>query len=243
MKSLFLWLFIAIGPCFALAQTKIKKSYPVAKNQTIDFRFDYPKNIHISTWSGNEISVEAHVNINNGQTDRAFTLVETSTAGKISIANKLDLDLIPESYYIMHKGVKTQFSSKKDLEAHVKTLSGPRPSIYQNKDININIHIKVPVNVNTKITSVYGLVEVNNFNGPIHVDATYGGIDASLTEKAVGRLQLTTRFGKIYSNLRLKPIEKIDKAFFTSITAEPGKGPGYNLTSSYGNIYLRSANN
>ncbi|MBG6236237.1 hypothetical protein IWX76_002818 [Pedobacter sp. CAN_A7] len=242
MKSLFLWLFIAIGPCFALAQTKVKKSYPVGKNQTIDFRFDYPKNIYISTWIGNEINIEAQVNINNGKTDQAFSLVETSTAGRISIANKLDLDLIPDSYYIMQKGVKTQFSSKKDLEAHLKTLSGPRPSIYQNKDINIDIHIKVPVNVNTKITSVYGLVEVSNFNGPIHVDATYGGIDASLTEKAIGRLQLITRYGKIFSNLSLKPIEKIEKDFFTSITAVPGKGPGYHLNSSYGNIYLRSTN-
>jgi hypothetical protein len=243
MKSIFLWLFIAIGPCFALAQTKIKKSYPVDKSQTIEFRFDYPKNIHVSTWSGNEISVEANVNINNGMSDGAFTLIGTTTAGKISISNKLDLDLIPENYYIKEKGVKTQFSSKKELEAHLKTLSGPKPSIYQNKDINIDIHIKVPAGVVTKITSVYGLVEVRDFSGPIEVDATYGGIDASLTEKSIGRLQLTTRYGKIYTDISLKPIEKIQKDFFTSITAMPGKGPGYHLTSSYGNIYLRSSNN
>jgi hypothetical protein len=243
MKSIFFWLIIAIGPCFALAQTKIKKSYPVDESQTIDFRFDYPQKIYISTWSGNEIIVEANVTINNGKSDGAFTLVGTNTKGEISISNKLNMEMIPENYYIKDKGVKIQFGSKKDLEAYLKTLSGPRPSTYQNKDINIDIHIKVPADVSTKVTSVYGLVEVRDFNGPIEVDATYGGIDASLTEKSIGRLQLTTRYGKIYTNISLKPIEKIQKDFFTSITAVPGKGPGYHLISSYGNIYLRSSNN
>jgi hypothetical protein len=241
MKTLFLWLLIAIGPCFALAQTKIKKSYPVGNHQSVEFRFDYPKNIQVSTWSGNEIIVEANVNINNGNSGAAFTLVDANTAGKITISNKLNLDLIPESYYIKDKGVETQFNSKKELDDYLKTLSGPRPSIYQNKKINIDIHIQVPAHLKTKITSIYGTVEVKAFNGPIEVDATYGGIDAILVEKAVGRLQLTTRYGKIYTDLNLKPTEKIEKAFFTSITMVPGTGPGYQLTSSYGNIYLRSA--
>ena len=39
----------------------------------------------------------------------------------------------------------------------------------------------------------------------------------------------------------LTPTDKKDANFFTSITAEPGKGPAYDLSSSYGNIYLRKS--
>jgi hypothetical protein len=241
MKSMLLWLFIAIGPCFALAQTKISKSYSVTKGQTVNLSFDYPKTIHISTWAGNEVSIVATVKINSGESNEAFTLVEKRSEGKISISNKLDMSLIPEAYYSIDKGKKIQFSSKKDLDAYLAGKGSGKPAIYQQKDIEISLDIKVPANVSTAITSTYGIVEVRNFSGPIKVDATYGGIDASLVEAAIGRLTLTTMYGKIYTNLSLRPTEKTERDFFTSITALPGKGPGYNFTSTYGNIYLRSA--
>jgi len=241
MKSIFLWLFIAIGPCFALAQTKINKSYPVTGRQTVDLHFDYPRVVRISTWEGREIVVEATVKIDNGEFDRAFTLAENTSEGKISISNKLDMDLIPNSYYVGDKGSRIKFNTKQELDAYMAKNGGVTYSSYQQKDIDITIDIKVPTGVSTVLTSVYGIVEVRNFNGPINVDAKYGGVDASLTEKAIGRLQLTNRYGKIYTNLNLQPTERIEKNFFTSITALPGKGPAYDFSSSYGNIYLRSS--
>lgn len=241
MKRILLWLFIAIGPCFALAQSKVNKSYAVTKGQTIDFHFDYPKIVHISTWEGSEIVVEATVKINNGENDRAFSLSETRTGDRISISNKLDMDLIPETFYVVDKGIKTRFNSRQDLEAYKSEKGDIRMSTYQQKDIEIIVNIKVPTGVSTELYATYGMVEIQNFNGPIKVDATYGGLDASLSEKAVGRLQLTTRYGKIFSDLTFKPTEQTQKDFYTSIIAAPGNGPSYSFNSSYGNIYLRSS--
>jgi hypothetical protein len=241
MKTVILWLIIAVGPCFALAQTKICKSYPVSKGQTVVLNFDYPKLVHISTWDGKEIAVVATVKINNGEIDRAFTLLESSTAGKVSISNKLDMDLIPESYNVVENGNKIRFSSKKDLDTYLSGKAGPKSVSYQQKDIEISIDIKIPANVSTEVTSIYGMVEVRNFNGPIKVDARYGGVDASVTAKAIGRLQLTTQYGKIYTNLSFQPTAKTERDFFTSIAAQPGHGPSYDFTSAYGNIYLRNS--
>jgi len=241
MKSLVLWLLIAIGPCLALAQTKINKSYPVTKGQTIDLHFDYPKLVHISTWEGNEIVVEATVKINNGESDRAFSLTESTSGDRISISNKLDMDMIPDTYYILDKGIKTRFTSKQDLDAYVAQQGSTRVSTYQQRDIEVSINIKIPNGMNTEIMSTYGIVEVGTFNAPIKVDARYGGIDASVAAQSVGKLQLTTRYGKIFTNLTLQPTERIQKDFFTSITASPGSGPSYDFSSTYGNIYLRSS--
>lgn len=242
MKTTFLWLFIAIGPCLALAQEKISRSYPVNKGQTVDLHFDYPKIVEISTWDKREVSIVATIRINDGESNGAFSLVENTSGDKISISNKLDMNLIPYSYYTVENGNKIQFNTKGDLKAYISQKGGNRPATYQQKDIEISLEIKVPVDVSTQITSIYGLVKVQNYKGPIKVNATYGGIDASVVEKAMGRLQLTTHYGKIYTNLSLKPTEKTEKDFFTSVTATPGRGPGYNFASTYGNIYLRSAN-
>jgi hypothetical protein len=240
MKSILCWLLVALVPCIAQSQTKINKSYPVNKGQTVEFRFDYPKTIKVSSWDKNEISVEASVRINGGENDTAFTLLQSSSDGKIYIENKLDMDKIPDTYYIMDKGIKTRFSSKSDMEAFIKEKGGPRPPTSQQKDLEITIEIKLPATINTEITSVYGMVEIQNFNGPIKVEARYGGIDASIDQKAIGKLKLTNRYGKIYSNLSLQPTEMTEQNFFTSLTASPGKGPSYDFSSSYGNIYLRN---
>ncbi|GGI23251.1 hypothetical protein [Pedobacter mendelii] len=242
MKILFFWLYIALLPCIALSQTRIIKSYPVAKGQTIELRFDYPKVVRISTWDKNEVSVEATVKINNGESNNAFSLVQSSDGGKIAIGNKLDLDEIPETYFLVENGIKTRFTTKADMDSYRKEKGGvSNISSYQQKDIEVILDIKVPANVATDLAAVYGMVELDNFDGPIKVDAKYGGIDASLTESKIGKITMTNHFGKIYSNLNLKPTEQKEQNFFTSITATPGKGPDYDISSNYGNIYLRSS--
>ena len=241
-SSLLTGLLIAILPIYAFSQTRLTKTYPVQNGQNIDFKFDYPKVIHISSWDKKEIEINASININNGANDSAFTLNETTVDGKIAISNKIDLDKIPDSYYIMANGIKTKFTSKQDMENYKKDKAGINGiSYYQQKDIVVTIEIKVPANISTSIVSVYGMVELDNFNGPLKVDATYGGIDASVNTRKIGEIKLTNRFGKIYSNLDLKPTKQTEQNFYTSITASPGTGPAYDINSSYGNIYLRKS--
>lgn len=242
MKVLFFWLFMALVPCIALSQTKTTKTYTVAKGQQVEFKFDYPKIIKISTWDKNEVSVEATVKINNGESNNAFSLAESTAGGKISISNHLDMENIPDVYFLVENGIKTRFNSKADLDVYRKEKgAATNISTYQQKDIEITLDIKVPVNVATNLVSVYGMVELSNFNGPIKVDAKYGGIDANIVEQNIGKITLTNHFGKIYSNLALKPTEQTEKNFFTSITATLGKGPDYSISSNYGNIYVRSS--
>jgi hypothetical protein len=49
------------------------------------------------------------------------------------------------------------------------------------------------------------MVEIKNFNGPLAVEATYGGVDVSVAEKSVGELLAETDYGQIYTNLDSKP--------------------------------------
>lgn len=240
MKTILFWLLMAMVPGIALSQTKINKSYPVKKGDAVVLHFDYPKVVHVSSWDKNEIAIEATVKINNGESDSAFTLQESSADGTITIQNKLDMNKIPEAYYVKENGIKTRLNSKADLDAYIKEKGGAKISTYQTKDIEITINIKLPADINTEISSVYGIVEIKDFKGPVKVDARYGGIDASINQSAIGKIKLTNRYGKIYTDMVLKPTEMKEENFFTSLTAAPGVGPSYDLSSSYGNIYLRN---
>ncbi len=116
--------------------------------------------------------------------------------------------------------------------------------MFNEVDMEMQIEINIPHNTETRIESVYGMVEAKDFMGPITVDATYGGIDASLLEKATGELIAETYYGQIYTNLNIKFIGEQSKQedFHTYVLAQPGIGPNFNFGSKYGNVYLRRAN-
>lgn len=224
------------------AQTTLNKTYPLKQGDKIELDFDYPKIVRISTWDKNEVSVTAHVSINEGENDTAFVLEGKTVDGVLAIRNRINnMDKLPRIYTVVNQdGKKTVFRSKEDFKAFTNANSGNRRMTSEGVDLQITIEIKIPAAaVATNVKSTYGMVEMVNFNAPANINATYGGIDATVAEASTGKLQATTSYGQIYTNLDLKLTDKTEKDFFTSFTAEPGKGPTYILKSTYGKIYIR----
>lgn len=224
------------------AQQTITKTYPVKAGQELEFSFDYPKIVKLSTWDKQEISITASVSINNGENNDAFQLVETTNGNTLSIRNIIkDLDKLPKRYTVFHEGKKTVYTSKEDFKTMTAGIKGAR-SYSEGVEMEITLEIKVPQNqLTTFVKAKYGIVELVNYNAPIKVDATYGGIDASVNEASTGKLSATTHYGQIYSNLTMNITDKEEKDFYTSITTSLGKGPAYALKSTYGNLYLRKS--
>jgi len=240
MKSLLTWLFVALVPCIAHSQVKINKLYPAKKGQAVSFEFDYPKNIRVSNWDKDEISVEASIIVDGVKADEVFTLTKSESNGRMLITNKINMAKVPRRFYAFENGVKVLFKTREEMNAFLKEKGKAVSANYESSDIDVVIDIKLPANTNTHITSVYGLVEVAGFEGPIKIDATYGGIDARLSQRAIGKLTMTNRFGKIYTDFKLKPEEIKEQQFYTAINTTLGKGASYDFNSSYGNIYLRN---
>ncbi|OCX53389.1 hypothetical protein BEL04_03555 [Mucilaginibacter sp. PPCGB 2223] len=236
MKNLFIGICCAFS-IGANAQTTINKSYPVQPGQPINLNFDYPV-IKISTWEKNEVSVIASVKINNGTNDNAFVLDEQTINGAITInAHIKNIEQLPHRYVIVRDGKKTFFQSKTEfLEAQ---KSGGVEQAFADMDIDIVAEVKVPAQAATTIKSLYGMVELTNFAAPVTIDATYGGIDATIVPNRTGKLQAITNYGQILTNLPMKLTDHADRDFFHSITAEIGQGPAYTFKSAYGKIYIR----
>lgn len=227
----------------SFAQTPINKTLPYQSGQLIVMHFDYPELIRVSTWDKNEIGISGSVTINNGENDDAFELL-TSTAGKeVSIRNEIkNLKNLPHRITIVDGAKKITFKDKAELSKY-QAQNGRSFDMYSTGvDMDILIEVKVPRNATTRVESVYGMVEIKDFTGPLDVVATYGGVDAAVVERATGGIRAETNFGDIYTNLDAKfGSESKNKDFQIYVTAKPGTGPEYSFESKYGNVYIRKA--
>ena len=228
------------------AQTQINKSIPVQSGQTINMHFDYPELVKISTWDKNEISIQGSVSINGGENDDAFVLENSVNGNIVDIRSEIrDMKSLPHRVTVYRDGQKIIFKDKAELKKYQEEHGKSFNSMSHGPDIDIVLEVKVPRNVQTKVESVYGMVEVLNFNGPLIVEATYGGVDAALNERSVGEITAETNYGEIFTNFESKfggEGQELED-FHMLVTAKPGNGPKYTLESKYGNVYIRKAVN
>lgn len=229
------------GSLCTKAQTNVNKTYPVKAGQKLVMKFDFPKLIKVTTWDKNEVAINAKVNINDGENNDAFVLEDTNDGGELTISNKIkDRENLPKRYIIKQGGEKMVFKTKKALQEYMDEKKQTNWDYWgSNIDIDITMEIFVPANMETELTSTYGMVELKNFKAPIKVTAPYGGIDAAVSEQQTGSISAVTRYGKIYSNLNLKITDTEEKDFYTAIKATLGNGPAYSFSSTYGKVYLR----
>jgi len=222
------------------AQTQINKSFSIIKNQNISLKFDYPQLIKISTWDKDEVQISGIVNINDNENNEAFQIKESKDGNSLVIeGNVSEIDKLPHRITVHRGNEKLTFKTKEEYQKYCKANKTTFNTMSNGVDINIELEIKVPKSLKTQIEAKYGLVEVKNFGGEIAVNATYGGIDATVLENNIGKVSAETNYGQIYSNLDAKFTGKDENDFHTLVTATPGNGPQYNLESRYGNIYLR----
>lgn len=233
-------LALILSTGLALGQTFIQKSYPVATGQKIDLRFDYPEQVRLSTWDKNEVQITGQVSINAGENDDAFVLESSTDNNTVYVRNEIrNLKSLPHRITVIRGDEKITFKSKEDYHAYRDKHGVDWNMKSYGLDLEIKLEVKVPRNTQTKLESVYGMVEVVNFFGPLVVEATYGGVDVTVDESKTGELIAETNYGQIYSNLNvaLKGVE--DGNFHTYVAAKPGSGPRYAFESKYGNVYLR----
>jgi hypothetical protein len=228
----------------ATAQTKINRTVQVKPGQTLNMHFDYPELIKVTSWDKNEIAITGEVSINGGESDEAFELTVDNSASVISVRNEIrNMKQLPQRVTVMIEGQKITFRNKAEWKRYQDEHGVKASMVNMGVDMDIELEIKVPRNMDTKIMSVYGLVEVRDFQGPLNVEATYGGVDVAISPQTTGELSAETNYGNIYSNLDLKPdtSNSREEDFHLYITARLGQGPKCTVESQYGNVYLRKA--
>jgi hypothetical protein len=247
MKKYSYCLLVALViPVLHYAQTAVNKILPVQQGQKITMHFDYPEMIRISTWDKNEISIQGSVTINGGENDDAFELHTATNGNIINVSNEIkNMKNLPQRITVVRDGQKIMFRDKAELKKYQAEHGAAFERQSWGVEMEIILEIKVPRGVETKVESVYGFVEVKDYNGPLTAISTYGGVDAALAEKQIGEISAETNYGEIYTNFDTRfGGKENDKAgdFYTYVSAKPGNGPRYSFESKYGNVYLRKSN-
>ena len=229
-------------------QTNIEKTIPAQQGQRLSMDFTWPELIRVQTWVRSEVLIKGVVNINNGENDDAFELEITNGPDAIRVRSFLkDPDNIPR-HIVIKKGDREYFfraSDRNDPEVQKFLEENDGSYTYMSNGIikDIRLEVFVPVNMETEITSKFGLVEVSNFQAPLTVSSKFGGVDAAVPAAAVGELSARTHFGEILSNLDIafdSGKENGDPGDrWTVVSAKPGKGPRYSFESKFGKVYLR----
>jgi hypothetical protein len=225
----------------ATAQTPINKSLPVKPGQQLRMNFDYPDLIRVKTWDKSEIRIEGTVSINSGENDEAFELITEIGQNLITVRSQIhNMKSLPQRIMVIKDGKKVVFRNKQEYKKYKELNGGEFDVMSYGQEFEIQLEITVPKGMVTHVESVYGMVEVMDFEAPLTVTATYGGVDAALAEHSIGELEAETNYGEIYSNLDVRlEGSKIDRDFYTQVSAKPGQGPRYSFESKYGNVYLR----
>jgi hypothetical protein len=235
----FLIMILLVVGQAVLAQTAVNKNFPVQSGQKLYLFFDHPELVKVTTWDKNEVVVSGSVSINNGENDDAFGLTSSTSNGILNIRGEMiNMKSLPHRVTVYRDGQKITFKNNEEYKKYAAENGRDFNMMSNGVDIEITLEVKVPKNMITEVKSVYGMVEVRNFEGPIDVTSTYGGVDAALNAKATGELRAETNYGTIYSNLDIKFAGE-EKNFHIVVTAKPGTGPSQSFESKYGNVYLR----
>ncbi len=218
----------------------VSKVIPFKSGQKISMKFDYPQLIKVSTWDKNEVSVLGYVDINDGENNDSFQLEATAGSNTVTIQSSIkNISELPRRLMVIRDNQKIKFKSTDEYRKYVRDTGGEQMIYSDGSDIDIKLEIKVPRGADTRIVSVYGMVEVKNFEGPLQVEATYGGVDVAMSEKGVSELTAETDFGQIFTNLEAKTVVQNEENFHTEVLMRPGTGVRYSFESKYGNVYLR----
>ena len=179
MKRNTLGILIAlVMPLTNFAQTAVNKTVEAKPGQQVVLHFDYPEMVRVSTWDKNEISVQGTVSINYGENDDAFELLSSVSGNTITIRNEIkNMKSLPHHITIVDGANKIVFKNKEELHKYEQEHGrGGFDRMSYGLDMDIVVEIKVPRNFQTRVESVYGMVEIKDFTVQLIVDSTYGRV-------------------------------------------------------------------
>ena len=233
-----------------LAQRTLQEKITPKAGQEIKFYFKYPELIKVSTWDKNEIEINGSVRINNGRNNDAFALEIEDDGDLLLISSVIrDLDKLPKMIMITRGDTKYYFDDIKEHDNAVQKFReehGESNYGYSTHGVikEITLDIKVPANLPFTIESKFGLLEIADTAAPVKAISKFGGIDMSVSQNAKKSLELSTKFGEVYTDLNLA-IEKNTNfqahKWTTIYTKLNGGGETCMLESKFGNIYIRKS--
>ena len=168
-------------PNIIFGQKVVEKSSPIKENEELILDIQFADEITVTTWDKNEVYIKALISINNNEDNDKFKLELNDLSSGIKF--------------------KSEIEDMKSLQTRKKIVDEDDHTIICNSvDMDLYFEVKVPKNINLKIETISGDIDIKGVLGKMNIETISGFIDLSLPEKHNANLKLSTITGGMYSN-------------------------------------------
>ncbi len=218
--------------------------------------------INFEPFSGQEIILEASVNVGNGEYNQNFDIKTSSNNGRLSIITDVkNIEDLPKTTIVKQGDKKYEFSSSdKNLKKKIKEIEKKSPEntmVISNGfgDVEVRLTIKVPSNIRLQVQSKYGDINLKELNNPMVINNTYGHIkaifsnglpkagvylnskyefiDVTVPVFSAANVDLRTNYGKIFTDLDIDiDSARSEKGSYTNYIIGQLNGGGSDLELS-----------
>jgi len=214
MNKYILTLTILLGAVtLAYSQKTIEKKIK-ADNQETVMKFSFADDIILEAWNKNYIELIVQVDIDDNQYNDYYSLDLEEGNEKIEMVEKVDFEAIKK------------LKGKKEL---------------CNFNTTLNYKLKVPNNLNIKLETISGEIELIGCQGEMSIKSISGFIDYSIPQSHKAKIELSTVTGDVYSNVKFdeKIPEKMSWVGTNQELSINGGNTKVDLKTVSGDIYLR----
>lgn len=262
--------FLAIAafilPVILSSQDGIRKVQSTKGIDKIYIDFEYG-DLKIEYSDQDEIILDGEVLINGEVNEKPFSFDIIKEGNKLTLKSKADLSDIKKTVTIVKEDGSKIYIRDKEMNI---TNSDDDDIKYVNygTEVDAKFTIKIPKNKELQVQSKYGNIILKDYFEGMNINNTYGAIEATfknitsepsfylhskydhvdvtISEKSKSSIELKTDYGKIYSDMNIKPnldLKNQDRPKFGDrIVSQLNPGNGkIKLVSNYDNIYLRKS--
>ena len=219
-------LFFVLTPLFVLAQEtktkEIKKNYTVSASSDLSIDGKYG-DIHVETWSKNEIDVQIKIEVTNRSASKAQQYLDNIT---------IDIDDASAN----HLSFKT-------------IIDGNINNNHNDEKLNIEYRLKVPKSLNMELKNSYGNLYLQDSDGELGLYVAYGNFKVGAIAGPI-EIKLSYGNGQIesiadgevdvrYSNLDVENAGNVEVSNSYS-NIDFGASENVELTNKYGNLTWKS---
>ena len=244
-----LMLPLLLLPGLLLSQTLVTESVETRAGQSVVMRFDDLEQIAIEVWEQPTIKIEARVSINSGENDDAFRItvdnandvlnLSTEIVGKEDLPEKIAIHYGDQDHYF-----NTGDWSHPDVQAFLEKYGRENMQWMSHGPlIDITVKVFVPENIELKVRSKFGLVEMQGVTRSLAIHSEHGGLDLAVSPTARYDFGIACAWGEVYTNLDLDIASTKQGRMLKAeqfVAKLNGGGPPVRLVSEHGNVYLRA---
>ncbi|MFT6335080.1 MAG: hypothetical protein ACI86M_002220 [Saprospiraceae bacterium] len=243
-------------------QSVDSKTISNLKSDCVIIVSNYP-DIELKSWGGIEIKIESEVTINGKNHNGAYTLEIKNASGGICIDAIINTELLKKKVIVNNEdGSKLYYDFDGFDNLNYEENDNVTMNIGYEIDAKIVISVPKEMKVETstlygdinskgsfstlKLNSTYGMIEAEvakmDKMEKLELESTYDIIDLTIDPKLNANISMSTSYGEVYSDLKLKSTSSTQRNHCGSNESYIMNGGGLkiNLVSTYDNIYLRS---